>query len=202
MGRTIEIIVDPVQDQAIRNLLGALNKRTPSLIRNAVNITARKARKELPVRAQERYVIKAPKMKKNISLSSASLSKLEAVIRVKGKPLQLIYFHTKKNTKRGAAKARGRNDRSLQEMISSQGGKAFIVSIDNGTDENGQKKKGHKAIVQRVGKDRYPIITFAGPSAPEMLGNRSVYVRMAPKIRRDLMQNIRKQIDRLKGGRR
>ena len=110
-------------------------------------------------------------------------------------------LNTKKQGVKVAAKARGRSDRSLKEIISSDtGAKAFITTIDNGKDINGVKKKGHRAIVQRLTEKRYPLVTFAGPSTPEMLGNKKVYGEMKEGIYEELIKNINYQISRITGG--
>lgn len=200
----IKVILDPVSVRVVRNLLGNLKNKTPSALKNAVNMTARRIKKKLPDYAKERYIVKASAMKKKIALKkAASASSLGSIISVKGKPLQLIYFQTRKNGKKTAAKARGKIDRSLKEIISSEtGAKAFITEIDNGTDENGNARRGHKAIVQRLTKNRYPLVTFAGPTNPEMLGNSETFKNIEPDIQEELSKNIIKQIQRIRGGKR
>ena len=202
MAENINIEIDEMTSRAIRVMLGKFKNKTPSVLKNAINMAARRVRKDLPVLANETYLARSTKMKKNISIKSASVSKLEATVKAKGKPLQLIYFHAKKHGRQTAAKARGRSDRSLKEIISAEtGAKAFIATIDNGTDESGNKKKGHRAIMQRTTKARYPLVTFAGPSTPEMLGSRDVYAKIAPDVHKELLRSINRQINRIMGGR-
>lgn len=200
MAENITVLIDERTLKDIQIKLGSLEKKTPNVLKNAINMAARKTRKMLPEKARERYTIKGSKMKKNISLTSASISNLGAKIKVKGRPHQLIYFQTRKNGVRMAAKARGRNDRSLKELISSTGGKAFITTIDNGEDQNGNRNRKHRTVLQRLTKSRYPLVTLAGPSDPEMLGNQDVYGNLEPSIQQELMKSINKQIQRVIGG--
>lgn len=190
----IEVSVDEYMLRAVELKLKTLHKKAPRALKNALNATAREAKKDLAKLAQEQYTIKTAKFKKNIKQKNATISKPVAILNVNGKMNQLESFQTRKNTKRLAAKARGRQDRTLQEIASRHGqaggGKAFITTFSSG----------HTAIAQRVGLERLPLKGFFGPSDPEMVGNEKVYGKVEPDIQKLLYKNISRQIDKILGG--
>lgn len=186
----IEVQVDEYMLRAVELKLKSLYQKAPRALKNALNATAREAKKDLAKKAQEQYTIKSAKFKKNIKQKNATLAKPEAILNVNGKMNQLESFQTRKNTIRLGAKARGRQDRSLKELISTQGGKAFMVTFNSG----------HTAIAQRVGAERLPLKGFYGPSDPEMVGNKDVYGKIEPDIQKMLHKNISRQIDKILGG--
>lgn len=195
MGANITIEVGEITTRAIKGILGNLERKTPSVLKNAINMTARRTRKELIKGAREKYTLRSSKRKEGLVLRSASASNLVATFTVRGKMHQLIYFQTRHNSKKRATRARVRKDRSLKELVSSTGGKAFIATMKNGSENN------HDAVVQRQTKNRYPLLTFAGPSTPEMIGSKEVYGKIAPNIRKELVRNINRQIQRVMKGR-
>lgn len=186
----IEVSVDEYMLRAVELKLKTLHKKAPRALKNALNATAREAKKDLAKLAQEQYTIKTAKFKKNIKQKNATISKPVAILNVNGKMNQLESFQTRKNTKRLGAKARGRQDRSLKEFISDQGGRAFMATFSSG----------HTAIAQRVGTERLPLKGFFGPSDPEMVGNEKVYGKVEPDIQKLLYKNISRQIDKILGG--
>lgn len=190
MGEIIEVEVDQAMLKAIELKLGNLKSKAPRVLKNAVNATARDAKKDLAAKAQKRYTIKTTKFKKQIKQKNATISKPEALLTVSGKPNQLESFQYRKNTKKLATKAHGRTDTSLKELISSIGGKAFMAKFNSG----------HVAIAQRESKARLPLKGFYGPSDPVMIGNDEVYGKIEPDIQKMLMKEINTQIKKVLGG--
>ena len=186
----IEVEVDEAMLRAIEIKLKGLQTKAPRALKNAVNATARDAKKDLAAKAQQQYTIKKSKFKKNIKQKNATLSNTVAELKVSGQMNKLESFQTRKNSKKLGAKARGRNDRSLKELLSSKGGRAFAPTFSSG----------HSAIAQRQGKARLPLKTFFGPSDPEMVGSKDVYGKIEPDIQKMLYSNIQKQIDKILGG--
>lgn len=200
-GSIIEVEVDEAMLRAIELKLGSLRTKAPRALKNAVNATARDAKKDLAAKAQQRYVIKSTKFKKAIKQKNATIAKPTAILNVSGAPQPLINFQTKKNTKYIAAKARGRNDRSLKELISSRGGKAFTATFKmGGKNHDVVNKKAHNEIMQRESKARLPLKTFYGPSDPVMVGNDEVYGKIEPDIQKMLLKEINTQIRKILGG--
>ncbi len=191
----IEVRVDEAMFRLIEIKLKEMKSKASRVLKNAVNATARDTKKELATKAQEQYTIKANKFKKQIEQKNASISKPEAILRINGQMNKLESFQIRKNTKKLGAKARGRNDRPLKELISQQGGKSFQMTVSNG-----EGKKSHTFIAQRIGHSQYPVKGFYGPSDPEMIGNEKVYGKVKPDIYKLLYKNINKQIDKILGG--
>lgn len=138
----IEVEVDEAMLKAVKLKLKNLKSKAPRVLKNAVNATARDAKKDLAAKAKQTYVIKTAKFKKAIKQKNATIAKPVAILRVSGKPQPLINFQTKANTPELAAKAKGRRDRKLKELISSKGQKAFIASF----------KMGGKTMMLRIKK--------------------------------------------------
>ena len=197
----IEVSVDEHMLRAVELKLKSLHSKAPRALKNAVNATAREAKKDLAKLAQEQYTIKTAKFKKNIKQKNATISKPVAILHISGKMNPLGSFQTRKNTVKLASKARGRKDRPLKELISSKGGKAFNATFTmGGKNHDVKNKKAHNEIMQREGKERLPIKTFYGPSDPEMVGNEKVYGKVEPDIQKLLYKNISRQIDKILGG--
>lgn len=193
-GNLIEVTVDEATLKAIQLKLKNAKSKAPRALKNAVNATARDAKKDLAAKAQQTYTIKTSKFKKNIKQKNATVAKPEALLNVSGKMNKLENFQTRKNTKKLGAKARGRNDRSLKEIISQQG------QAGGGRSFTGTFKSGHTGIVQRTSAARLPLRSFYGPSDPEMVGNDDVYGKIEPDIQKLLYKNISRQIDKVLGG--
>lgn len=191
VGSLIDIRLDPESVKNVKEKLQGTEKKIPAVIKNALNATAKKTKKDLASRAQARYTIKTAKFNKNIKRQNASVSKLEAKLIVSGRANPLENFQYRKNTRRLGAKARGKVDSNLKELISTSGGRAFVVTFSSG----------HTAIAQRESSARLPIKGFYGPSDPVMIGSRKVYGELEPQIQQHLQDEIKKQIRKITGGR-
>jgi hypothetical protein len=200
-GNIIEVEVDEATFKAIQLKLGNVQSKAPRVLKNAVNATAREAKKSLAAKAQQTYTIKTSKFNKNIKKKNATLAKPEALLKISGSTNTLESFQNKTNTKRLAAKAKVRTNATLKELISDKGGKAFKAEIKNGGKNHKLKNtKPHNAILQRVGNERLPLKGFYGPSDPVMVGSEKVYGVLKPEIEKLLYKNISKQIDKVLGG--
>lgn len=191
----IEVKVDEAMLQAIEIKLKGMKSKASRVLKNVVNATARDTKKNLATKAQEQYTIKANRFKKQIKQKNASISKPEALLQITGQMNKLESFQIRKNTKVLGAKVRVKNDSILKELISRKGVRSFQMTVDNG-----EGKKSHTFIAQRVGKSQYPVKGFYGPSDPEMIGNEKVYGKVKPDIYKLLYKNINKQIDKILGG--
>ncbi|MCD8294677.1 MAG: phage tail protein [Clostridia bacterium] len=183
----IDIEVDPITQKAVELKLKNMRSKTPRVLKNAVNATARQAKKELAAKAQNVYTIKTTKFKSKIKQKNATNAKPQATLTVSGQPNKLEDFQIRKNTKKLGVKARGKKSATLKEMISNVGGRAFVATFSSG----------HTGILQREGAARLPIKSFYGPSDPTMVGNEKVYGSLEPEIRKLLLKNIQAQIKRV-----
>ena len=76
----IEVTYDQDMLAKVERKLGRLKSEAPKALKNALNQTARQARKELATEAQETYTVKSGRFNKAMKLKSATASKLEATI--------------------------------------------------------------------------------------------------------------------------
>lgn len=176
--------------QTIANQLGEYADKAPTVLKQALNATAKDARTMLAEQAKDIYIVQKSKFNKAMTIKNASARKLEALIVTAGAPLELIDFKTNpKKPSTGAARpdiASGKvlvkNSLKRLEMGSI---KAFVAKF----------KSGHVSIVQRKGPERLPVKKLLSPSIPKMVGNEDkVYGEVEPKIAELLDANIRKYI--------
>lgn len=177
----------------VEKKLGALKKEAPRALKNAINATAKQARKELAQEAQKTYVVKTGRFNKAMTIKNATQSRLEAVIKAKGAPMELKDFKVSPASVRTGAsrpnmvKAKVVAANSLKGL---QKGniKAFIVKF----------KSGHASVAQRKSSTRLPIKTLYSNSIPTMIGNeRRVYGIVRPHINKNLQDNINKQVEKI-----
>ena len=178
--------------QTIANQLGEYADKAPTVLKQALNATAKDVRSMLAEQAKEIYIVQKSKFNKAMKIKNASARKLEALIVTAGAPLELIDFKT--NPKKPSAGG-GRPDvmtgqglvQSSMKRLEMGNLKAFVAKF----------KSGHVSIVQRKGPERLPVKKLLSPSIPKMIGNeKQVYGEVEPKIAELLDANIRKYITR------
>ena len=187
----IEFEVDRTQLERIELKLKNCRDKAPLALKNAVNATARDAKKDLANKAKETYAVKSPRFKKAIAQKNATKSKPTAILKITGKVNELADFKYKENE--GANAARGKVLKSGGLKTLQKGDlKAFITKFDSG----------HVAVAQRMTSARLPVKKLLSPSIPTMIGSEAkVYGVVKPNIQKNLQKNIQKQIDKILGGR-
>lgn len=191
-GGLIEFEFDEELLKVIEDALGSMKSESRKVLKNAVNQTAKQAKKDLAKKAQETYVVKQGRFTKAMKTKNASESNPTATIKVTGAQLELKDFkaspagvRTGKN-RPSAVKAKVLLSSGMKPLVAST--KAFIVKF----------KSGHVSIAQRRGKPRYPIKKLLSNSIPVMIGNEDrVYGVVEPEIYDHLMDNIIKEIRRI-----
>ena len=182
----------------VEKKLGSLKSEAPKALKNAINATAKQARKELAQEAQKTYVVKTGGVKtggfnKAMTIKNATAGSLEAVIKARGAPLPLKSFKVSPASARtGAARPDVVKAKVLKAsgMKALQKGdiKAFVVRF----------KSGHVDVAQRQGPPRLPIKTLYSNSIPKMLGNeKRVFKVVKPNINKNLQGNIDKQVRKI-----
>ena len=167
-----------------------MKAKEPQALKNAVNATARDAKKELADKAKETYAVKSPRFKKAIAQKNATASNPTATLKITGAVNELADFKYKDNTSTDAARGKVLKASGLKSL---QKGnlKAFITKFGSG----------HVSVVQRKGTSRLPLKKLLSPSIPTMVGNEAkVYGIVKPNIEKNLQKNIQKQIDKILGG--
>lgn len=182
--------------QKVERKLGDMKQDAPKVLKAAINDTAKQGRKDLADEAKKTYAVKNTSFNKSMKINKARVSNLEAEIVSEGKTLGLKDFKVTpasyrpgNGTPPDIIKAKVLKS-SKYKPLEKGGIKAFIVEFSNG----------HKAVAQRQGKDRLPIKTLHSNSIPKMIGNeKRVYKIVKPKIKKNLKENVNKQIQKVLG---
>lgn len=187
----------------IEKKLGALSSEKYKVLKNAINATARQAKKDIAEKAQEEYTAKKGAISKVSKIKNATASNPDATITVTGKTLELMKYKAR-NPKSGS-KVQILASGGMKPIQSQKGNKAkaFLATFASG----------HKAIVQRQhgklysgkgaaeraakwgsGADMTAIKSLLSISYPKMVGGEKVYGALAPEIYDNLMDNLQKEI--------
>lgn len=176
----------------ISRQLGEYSAKAPTVLMQAINAAAKETRRMLADKAGEAYVVQRSRFNKAMKIKNASISQPAALIKAKGKPLELLDF--KVNPKKfavGDARPEIRKAKVLAKSglkrLEAGGIKAFVARFQSG----------HLSLVQRRGQGRFPLKTLFSSSIPKMIGDeRRVYGLVAPEIGDILNANIRKAIQK------
>lgn len=158
----------------------------PNILKNALNATARKVRKQLVKDAKGEYAIKDTSALKDESkgapkVLTASTANMSAVIRSRGPMQDIMAFMTRPNTKTGAAAAQVLKSGSMKPL-EMDGLKAFITRFASGhvaimqRDSSATYSVGRAARASKYGADAdmTKIKKLLSPAVPFMLGNETV----------------------------
>lgn len=166
----------------IADALGSLSSKTPTILKNSLNATARKVRKQIIKDAQGRYALRDKSVLKSdtaAKLYEARVSNLLAEIKSTGPMLELMDFMADPNGARGKVlKGSGMKALEIGNL------KAFVTQFSNG----------HIAVVQRRGPDRLPLKKLLSPAVPHMLGNTEVAENARSLVEEVLAAEIGKRI--------
>lgn len=177
----------------VEKKLGSLKSEAPKALKNAINQTAKQARKDLATEAQKTYVVKSGRFNKAMTIKNATQSSLEATIKATGAPMELKDYKVSPATARTGA---NRPDLTKAKVLKAgsmkglQKGniKAFVAKFSSG----------HASVAQRRGSARLPLKVLFSNSIPKMLGNeKRVYGVVRPTIEQNLQENIDKQVRKI-----
>ncbi len=191
----IEIQNGDVLVRSIGRKLGRLSKDAPVVLKLAINETANKTRTLMAKEAQKAYIMKLGSAKKYMKIKKATANMPVAVISSKGSPT-LVNDHKISPSKMQTGANRPSIlkakvlRKSKMQSLQRDGIKAFLTKFTN----FGLHKVG---VVERVGKDRYPIKPLYSPAISQMLGSeRNVLNVIQPEVGSILQREITRQIDR------
>lgn len=177
----------------VEKKLGSLKSEAPKALKNAINQTAKQARKDLATEAQKTYVVKSGRFNKAMTIKNATQRSLEATIKATGAPMELKDYKVSPATARTGA---NRPDLTKAKVLKAgsmkglQKGniKAFVAKFASG----------HASVAQRRGSARLPLKVLFSNSIPKMLGNeKRVYGVVRPTIEQNLQENIDKQVRKI-----
>lgn len=189
MRQSFYIEVDKADLKYVMKKLQNADKNAPRVIRNAINRTATQTMKMIRQGRSQGYTIAAGRFNSQVKKYPATQGRLEATIKSSGRT------HTLKNFKTSAPKSGGKADitkSGLKKLKGSRGGAAFIPSAG----------KAAGLMVQRRGKERFPLKVFSANSTPKMVeqiykGERGGQGDMEEKVKKRLHEEIEKEIAKL-----
>lgn len=181
-------------------------KNPKSVVKTAVNNTAKKAQTLLAQRASKSYAGKAAKKSTILSasqISKASVSSQVAVIKFRSSVHEIKEFHVsslsiskttyRKNGKRGGRKIKGNVLKGSSKTLEN----AFVV----------QFKNGHVSVVSRVpgskmksNPKKEKLRKLLSPSYPVMIRGDKVYGEASEEIANILSEQVIKVVDKVTGG--
>lgn len=209
MGRQggITFEFDANQLQKIERKLKNMKSKAPQVLKNAVNATAKDAKKDLAKKAKETYAVKSPKFQKAIAMKNATAAKPTATLKITGEAMALSDFKYKKNIQSIGAKGKLYKASSFKSLdLDAKGLKAFVTKFHSGHIAVVRRDPPHKytrGLMERKqnGGDQTKLKEFYSPSIPRMIGNeKKVYGIVRPNIYQNLQKNIEKQIENVLGG--
>lgn len=165
----------------------------PNILKNAINSTARKVRKQLVKDAKGEYAVKNTKALKDESqggpkVLTATTANMSAAIQSRGPMQDIMAFMTRPNTKTGAAAAQVLASGGMKPLEMGDL-KAFVTKFASG----------HVAIVQRKGAEHLPVKKLLSPAVPFMLGNETVRNQAEVLAYEILQGEIDKRIQKVLG---
>ena len=190
----VQIDVDAELQKIIRQLNSLPDQiAAPDILKNALNATARKVRKQLVKDAKGQYAIKDTEVLKDEDrgapkVLAATTANMSAAIQSRGPMQEIMTFMTRPNQGAGAAAAKVLASGGMKSL-EIDGLKAFVTKFASG----------HVAIVQRRGPDRLPVKKLLSPAVPFMLGNEAVISQAEALTYETLQAEIQKRIDKTLG---
>ena len=192
---------DEAMLHVIEMALGNLKGESRKVLKNAVNATARQARKDLVSETASVYTEKKAKINKTTKVKAATNAKPEATVNVKGPVQSLKEFKTSVSISGVKAKIL---QASVMKVIQSSRGRAaaFPVKFESGHEDIAQRQigefysRGAKARRDKsvLHVDMTTIKTLFTNSTPKMRGGQEVFGVVEERIYENLMDNILAQI--------
>lgn len=192
MATDIRFEFDEISVENIKKKLGSMGDKAPTVLKRAVNDTARQARRDLAAKAQQAYAVKVGAMTKYVKIKNATNSDLEAILRISGAhlPITQKYFSVQ-----GGHGPRGPH---LKTLIKRSSG---VQTWGPGAFQNTLGQSGHSGAAERVGAERLPIKAKYTVSIPGMFANeKEVYGAVEPHIQSNLRANVERHIGVILGG--
>lgn len=197
MSELIKIEVDEKDVKWAQKKLKGMESKAPRVLKNAINHTAKEARKSLMQGAQRHYTVKNAGFNSRIKIYNATNTKLSASVYARDRTLTLLRFHT--TSPKSGVRSEVLKGSGLKEVISRRG------SAEGSGEIRAFKGKGGKVagkITQRKGKDRYPLKVLRSISVPKMLemvylGRGGISEALEPEIKRTFRDEVKKEIAKI-----
>lgn len=192
----------------IEAALGVMKDKTRYVMRAAINATAKQTIMLLSDEANREYYISKAKVKKTLSVKSATVRDLTAIVTSQDPVNELYDFRVIPRTYvrgggvPGGYKGNVRRDKDAAQLELRPGAagdqyKAFVVKYRSGHVTVGQRVPGKQ---MKSKPDKEFVKTLLSPSTPNMLGyEKGVYGMVEPQMYDMLQKNIQEQIQRFLG---
>jgi hypothetical protein len=176
MAFELRVTVDTSAFQAV---LATLQQPTLGKVAaRALTDTARNGQVQATKQVAPLLGVKSAVVKESFKVVPARPSTLHAALVATGRPIPLIEFRPKDTKRTGVNVRIARKTENYRH--------AFIATM----------KTGHKAVFERVGRERGPIRELFGPSVPGMYRRRDVLPVVLLLLRDRLTTNLQRQLDR------
>ena len=190
-----ELIKMEVNESAIKwaqKKLKGMETKAPRVLKNAINHTAKQARKSLMQGAQGRYAVKNAGFNSRIKIYNATNTNLSASVYARDRTLTLPRFHT--TSPKSGVKSEVLKGSGLKEVISRKNGEIRAFRAKGG--------KAAGLIVQRRTEAKYPLKVLRSISVPKMLeivylGRGGISEALEPEIKRTFRDEVKKEIAKL-----
>lgn len=194
--------VDKEQIDTIEKALSGIKKDSKTILKKAINKTAKEVRKQLAKTAKETYAVKISGFSKSMTIKSATVSKTEAIIKSEGEGLEIGKFraspfrYANGKDRPKEIKAKVLTASSMKALVKGNT-KAFVARFRN-------EKSTHLAIVERDSNKKMrsnpkkdALKKLLSPSIPQMLGNeKKVYNKIEPQMKELIQKNIKQELER------
>ena len=144
----------------VNAMLDGVKNGSQQVISRAINKVGTAARTQIVRRIVQEVNLKAGEVRdRNVSLSKANYSRLEAMIRISGRRIPLLRWgarQTAKGVSYAIRRGAGRTT-ALGSFMQGRRGKDVVMP------------SGHRGVFARTGKGRLPIAELRGPSVPAVM---------------------------------
>lgn len=169
----------------IEKMLGEMQNRAPTVLKNAINRTTANVRKNMAAEVTKEYNIKIMDVRKTLDTKKATRSSLTAEVRSRSGVIALSKFKVTPN-------------RVVTYRNGNPSPKVYKAAVKRGNTKTlspnsfiAVMKSGHKGVFERASISSLPIKQLYGPSVPQMVSNEKVIA----KIQREANETLRKRID-------
>jgi hypothetical protein len=191
------ITVSEDQLKRAERMLKGVQDGMPKAVSSAINRAADASRTEIVRIISRTYFVKAEDVRNSIKIRGASLQRLDAEIKSRGKAIPLDRFRVSGNPMKRLRKfPQASKPVTVQVRRDSQGqgsSKTFAARAR-------KKLGGRFGLYQRKGSDRYPIKSLWGPPFPIMIGEKRNFAQINARAQEILDKRFDHEIARLLKG--
>lgn len=183
----IDIKISNVDE--IKMKLGNMGKQAPKVVSRVINRVITNVKKNISIEVRKRYVVKTEDIKKTLSSSKATSTKLSAYVKSEGTRIPLYKF----SVSPGEPRPKNPPKSFKAKVLKSSGLKpldGFVAKM----------KSSHVGLFERLGKERLPVKELYGPSIPQMVGNKEVWKNIESEANKTVEKRMKHEIERLVEG--